>query len=251
MSFGSTIRARLLLLLGGATSLAIALLLGTLALVHWIRTVETRLRAETQLVLNNSQKSTYDLIITQNSLQKLLRLRDIDELEKALAGYEEQAKRQKTALATRPALAPSLAALDTAAKTVLDELLLGNNAGAIDRFVNNYSRAFTAMLDALKTDSDAQQAAAQAESVRNEAFLTRLLIWVIGGAAVLLGVLIFVGYRFQASISLTLQTLARELDRGAKVLSENVAQIASSGQTLAESASHQAATLEENSASLA
>ncbi|MEN9840921.1 MAG: hypothetical protein RL376_721 [Verrucomicrobiota bacterium] len=251
MRFSSTIRARLLLLLVGSATLALSLFLGGILLAHWIRTGETRLRGETQAVAHSAQQATHNLILAQGSLQALLRLRDPDELEKALTSYEDQAKRQKAALATRPALATPLTALDAAAKTVLDDLLLGNSAGAIDRFVNNYSPAFNDTLSALEKDTNAQEAATQAKSDQNEAFLTRLLWWVGSGACALLGALILLGARFQASTSRTLQTIARELDQGAKVLSENVTQIARSGQTLSESASHQAATLEENSASLA
>ncbi len=250
MRFSSTIRARLLLLLAGSATLALFLLSGAIYLAHWIRTEETRLRVETQAVAHAAQQATHNLIFAQGSLQALLRLRDPDELEKALASYEDQAKRKKAALAVRPALTAPLTALDAAAKTVLDDLLLGNNAGAIDRFVNNYSPAFTATLDALEKDTDAQEVATQAKSDENEALLTRVLWSVGGGVSTVLVVFLLLGARFQASTSRTLQTIARELDQGAKILSENVAQIAQSGQTLAESASQQAATLEENSASL-
>jgi methyl-accepting chemotaxis protein len=251
MRFSSTIRARLLLLLGGSAALALSLFLGGIYLARWIRTEETRLRAEARAVAHAARRATHDLIITQGALQNLLRLRDPDELEKALASYEDQARRQKAALASRPALAAPLAALDTAVKTVLDDLLLGNNAGAIDRFVNNYSPAFTATLDALDKDTDTQEAASQAGSDRNEALLSRVLWWVGGGVSTLIAALVLLGARFQSATSRTLQTIARELDQGAKVLSENVAHLAQSGLTLSENASHQAATLEENSASLA
>lgn len=203
-------------------------------------------------------EGTYNLLETlgnqQNGLLRFLRLKDPDELEKAL-NYV-QAKQTEVARlvdATGEAGAPIRAKLAVVSKTekaIIDELLKGNASIAFEQFMSKGTVEYEAVHDEISRfhHEVAQRTTAEMEreTARNEAALW----WQMGIIAVLLLGVLGYGWFARRSVTSNLNSIAGALAEISVRVAENSAQVSHSSQSLAEGASEQAASLEETGASL-
>jgi len=180
-----------------------------------------------------------------------LRLSDPDEIEAGVKRYQASAAETTSALrALSATMTPRLAALNAGGGLVLQQILAGNNAGALDLYVGKYNPLFTeavaAAADAHRRPADGRRRhdrrpprrhAAPRDRLRRQRRRRRAVCsaFLPGGS---------VGdHRPLTGLTERLAEAAGALNR----LSQSVMQ---SSQTVAEGASSQAASLEETSASL-
>ncbi|MBI5690397.1 MAG: chemotaxis protein [Verrucomicrobia bacterium] len=197
-----------------------------------------------------SQAMFERIVTTQSVLQAMLRLKDIDEIEQALKRYESAVAEAVRSAAGVPGLKETLDATAVAGKSVLAELLLGNNAGALERYIAQFNPAVDRAIRALQTENQAIERAAQAEVVGREQTIRRLLVVCFAVVAGIILLYIVAAWYFQRSVSRPLSGVARRLSSAAESLNGLARTISASTSKVAEGANNQAASLEETGASL-
>ncbi len=190
----------------------------------------------------------------QGALQRLLRLKDPDEIEQGLKQLSSvQAEGKKLIAGDEHVLSKITAAykrLLGSQQEVVDRLLLGKNSEAYERFLGETCVVYDAVIKELKeAQAVAREAATKSFQAEREAAVAKS---VFNGGICLFVMLILVvfGWRLKGHITKELQSITQQLARMAEQTDEASTQVASSSHSLAEGASEQAASLEETSASL-
>jgi methyl-accepting chemotaxis protein len=244
------IRFRLLVFAVSSIAVTAVVAIVATALFRWNYADETRLHDRVTKSYQRSHAALAGVISTQNTLQLLLRLKDPDEIEQALKRYEAARTTFATSVAGAPEFAPLVPALTTAGQSVIDEVLVANNAGALERYVTKFNPQVEAIVSELENSAAATERTTAAEVTSRGILVQRML----AGAMVLLGLVLatlaIFAWQFQRAITRPLALLAGRLGGAADSLSELSATVTRTSQTVSEGASHQASSLEETSASL-
>ena len=203
-------------------------------------------------------EGTYALLQTlgdqQNSLLRLLGLKDPDEMEKALLAFQaRQGNVVKLVTATGDdgaEIRARLAVITNTEKSIVDELLKGNTSLAFEKFIGTATAEYEAVHDAISKYHHGVSKATNTELEHQSARSETSLWWRFGIVGVLLlGVLAY-GWFIRRQITSNLNRVAEDLSEISRRVAENAAQISATSQSLAEGASEQAASLEETGASL-
>jgi methyl-accepting chemotaxis protein len=180
----------------------------------------------------------------------MLRLKDPDEIELGVKKYDAANSAALASVANLGAVQSQVTAVESAGKTVLGDILVGNNAGALDRYVGQYNPKFELAIQALHRETVAIEQAALGEIATSETMIRRLLLYCGGGIALFIAVSVVIAWRFQISISRPLSQVTSQLNTTADALTQLSNTVTASSSSVAEGASSQAASLEETSASL-
>ncbi|HLP78579.1 MAG TPA: methyl-accepting chemotaxis protein, partial [Candidatus Paceibacterota bacterium] len=191
---------------------------------------------------------------THGDLQQFMRLKDPDEMEKALSGLKEN---QKMAFALIESAGPELGDIKSKynnllaeENAVLDEVLRGNISEAYQKFFGTAAADYQALLNSLSEQQSGVDKSIQALIKAKSAAAQKAMVWQTGIlATVFLGLIAF-GWRLKNRIVSELARISGILAESSSLLTLAAQQSSSSSQSLAEGASEQAASLEETSASL-
>ena len=192
-------------------------------------------------------------VTVQGGIQQLVRERDIDTIEKLLAQDEKssQAARELVgALQGAEKAASVFSELLNVNTKVKNVLLKGDNAAALQLFIEESAPVFEKLLDAIQNHQEdvreriAQQAAASDARLKRTATIVLL---VLGGALLFY---VFFGQRLRRSISQSLQGMAASLHDVSRTIQAEVDEMISSSKDLAQSSSEGAASLEETTSSM-
>jgi methyl-accepting chemotaxis protein len=248
-----TIRTRLGFLIAISVATCVVVAGAGAMLARWTHAGDTNVAREVTLQLQVSHFALERLVATQTSLQALIRIKDPDEMEKAVsactrAGEELAALFGRTGAASAGLLA-SHAKLMEAGKEVVDHVLVADNGGAIDLYVNKFTPRFDELLAGLRRYSGEVAANAAREIAQRDERIGSLLR--ISGLALglLLAALVAAGWYAQRSIGRPLAAIVERLDGATSILAEHSSEVTAGGQAVADGASHQAAALEQTSAS--
>lgn len=189
-----------------------------------------------------------DATATQGLLNAILRLKDPDEIEKALAQLEARNGALKAKLEGPVAAAHQ--AVTVASQTALEAMLLGDYAKANEVLLERVNPAQTSLLDALREDGrrkDEAEAALEAEHTRRT---QEVLRWALAAAGLgLLGLAVY-GWRFRRRVLARMGQTMEDLGAVTTQVTGFAGQVAEMSQTLSRDSCTQAASLEETSASL-
>jgi len=254
VSRSASIRSRLLA--SAITSIGATLLvaLGGFLLNQWTHRGDTRLTSTITAGFRQSHHALDRLVAAQGALQAMLRLKDPDEIEAAMKRYDVTREEAAASLeAMGPAaseLRPLFVSLCAAGQLVLNEILTGNNAAALDLCVGKFNPQIEALTVVLRRQTDALEHTVVTEIAAREAETRRYLAGCGIALAALVVLLVAGAWRFQLAVSRPLSLMAGRLDAAARALTRLCGHATSSSQTVADGASSQAASLEETSASL-
>lgn len=254
MAFLSSIRSRLAALTFTALATTAFVAGGGAWLVRWTHQGDTQLTREVSASYHQSHAILEQLVALQTSLQGLLRLKDPDEIELGLKRFETVQKAVATeingAKAAAPDLGPAFAALHSAGALVLQQVLVANNAGALELYVGKYNPQQEILLGILRRHTDRVEESSLAEIARRQARTKRIILaagGAIGGLLVMLGL---AAWRLQLGITRPLTKTADLLSAGAVQTLASAEQVATASEGLADGSGAQAAALEETSAAL-
>jgi methyl-accepting chemotaxis protein len=247
----SSVRGRLLAFAGAAMFAILAVAVASVGFVRWTREADARIATSVTAGLRGSYSALEKLMTTQAALQSLLRLKDADEIEAALERYEKTDRESAAQiLAFSPEFRPGLAALQEAGKAVINQVVTGNGAGALEVYVDQYNPRFTACVQTLRKHADEVERLAAAEMADRERSDAQAIQIAAGVLLATLIALALGAWRFQRAISRPLADTAGKLDEVADALARFADEVSLSSQNLAEGASSQAASIQETSASL-
>ncbi len=244
------IRARLLIFSTASIVITAVVAIVATLLFHWNHSEEAALHHRAVTAYQRSHTALANALSTQNALQALLRLRDPDEIEPALKRYETARALFAQTLGGASELTPLVPPLAAAGKLVVDEVLLANNAGALEHFITKFNPQLEATVAALEKSAAAIEKTAASTVAAREILVRRMLIGAMSLLAVVLAFLAFVAWRFLHSITDPLTILTNRLGSAAEALHDLSNTVTRTSQTVSEGASNQASSLEETSASL-
>jgi hypothetical protein len=201
---------------------------------------------------------SYNLLETVSDshghLQEFLRLKDADEMDKALKELERHQKSASDLIAAGGAEAVLIKqkyeSLLVAQKAVMDDVLRGNVSDAYDKFFASAATQYESLLADLSQQNEAVQKASLALMAAHNAQARRAMFWQCGSVAFILAVLLAFGWQLKRHIVRELQRVSGVIAESSAQLAGAIGQVSSSSQSLAEGAGEQAASLEETSASL-
>lgn len=203
-------------------------------------------------------EGTYNLLETlgdqQNGLLRFLRLKDPDELEKALNHVQaKQAEVARLVDATGEAgaaIREKLGIVSKTEKAIIDELLKGNASIAFEQFISKATVDYEAVHAEISKFHHNVAEQTNTEMEREAARSQTAMWWQFGLIGVLLLGVIAYGWFAKRRVTSNLNSVAGVLAEVSVRVAENSAQVSNSSQSLAEGASEQAASLEETGASL-
>jgi methyl-accepting chemotaxis protein len=181
-------------------------------LLRWTHAGDARVTVQATTSLRASQLALEQLVTAQTTLQALLRLKDPDEVEAGMKRYEAATK-QATESITRQAgdVLPRVVALNAGGQAVLNDVLTGNNAAALELYVGKYNPLFEEALRTLRQHTDGIERTVNADTAARNATISRILT----GSGVVLTVVVLVlavaAWGFQRSISRPLAHFAAML----------------------------------------
>lgn len=192
-------------------------------------------------------------VAVQGGIQQLVRERDIDTIEKLLAQDEKSSKAAQELVGGMQgaegigSIFGDLLNVNTKVKNVL---LKGDNAAALQLFIEESAPVFEKLLDAIQHhQQEVRERIAQQSAESNTRLVrTASVVMVLLGSVVLLYVLF--GLRLRYSISQSLQRVASLLHEVSRTIETEVDGMISSSAVLAESSSEVAASLEETTSSM-
>ncbi|PTY07849.1 chemotaxis protein [Opitutaceae bacterium EW11] len=237
-------------------SVAISVVIGC-GMYATLRTVQAENRERTTQLLA-AKNTTYQLlerlVETQASIQDCLRLKDPDEIEKAVERFnQKRSTAQKLIKANAdlpPVVATRMAALTETDQQILDQFLRGENVAAFELMITAAPERFAALLQSIGAYSAEVELRVQSEAAAGQARIARLLVWAGGICGALILGLATYGWRFRRSSTRQLRSLAQSLGEASTHVASAASEISSASHTLAQGASEQAASIEETSASL-
>jgi len=217
-------------------------------------TASAKVASEATTQLGHSYTLLETLADAHGRLQQFLRLKDPDEMEKALGELEAHQKSAGDMIAASGAGAASLKqkydGLLAAQKAVLDDVLRGSVADAYDKFFSQAATQYEALLVEIGQRNAALQKATTTALETHKAKTQRALVWQCGTVALILSGIIVFGWRLKNRIVRALQNIVAQLSMGSDQTTSAASQVSASSQSLAEGASEQAASFEETTASL-
>ncbi|MGA4644397.1 methyl-accepting chemotaxis protein [Limisphaera sp. 4302-co] len=260
MARQSSIPRQLLTLIGLALSVTV---LGTAVFFVTIQHLLHQSRSLSQTAMTEMQRGQQliaDLAREHSLLQALLREKDLDRLEQGLESLQKVAAAVAEQVNTmtgssdtgsaNPALREALQGFETAQKRVLDPLLRGNNGGAYEIFLTDYTPNYEALLKEVDSQMGRLQAAIEARITAQSRAARQTALWSLTIMAVLVVGVAALAWRLKNRLAGQLKALAQNLHLASEATAVAADHVSSSSQSLAQGASEQAASLEETSASL-
>lgn len=244
----------LILLLGSALVLTLVTILASFALFR--RSLAESGALTGSVVTRLDQDYTLLALVSSNhnALQALLRLKDPDDIEKALQQLEVSDTTISNLVAgcgaSGQVFRQPLEAWVRERQGVVEQLLLGNAGMAYERFLAEVSPRHEAVLQVIERRHEEVELGAHRELASREARWrdgAYLQFGILGG---ILGVLAVAVWRVNRRLTRDLRQLASRLSRTSARVEASAAQVAVASSELADGAGRQAASLEETSASL-
>ena len=251
MRFPTSIRIRLVGFT--ITSIAITALVAAAGalLLRWTHAGDVQITVSVAGSLRSSHTALERLVSAQTALQALLRLTEPDQIEAGMRNYENASKQAADEVGGFfPEIQPRLDALNAGGQRVLKEVLTGNNASALDLYVEKYNPLFGEAVLALRKHTDDIERLAKEKIATSNATTGRIVTWSVVAIAGIILALAVAAWRFQLALSRPLTDLATRLADAANTLKLLSSSVTRSSQTVADGASSQAAAFEETSASL-
>jgi len=188
-------------------------------------------------------------------VQKLIRIKDPDEMEAMLKVLEQHQQTARELIAQADTsgastLRPKFEAFIGADKLVVDQVLRGNVAFAFEQFFGPAAARQEELLVALAQNNESVAAATTASLGLHRSKARMAMVWQIGVLAALLAGLLAFGWRLKNHIVFELSRIAANVAEATDRLFNAGKQVSVSSQSLAEGSSDQAASIEETSASL-
>ena len=251
MPFAASIRTRLLAFSAGTVAITTLIAVAAGWLLRSTHENDTQLTTGVTATLSSAHAALDQLVGCQIALQSILRLDDPDELEAAVNHYRAELQQAEAKIArAAPAVSPVLAALGVIGEGVLKEVLVANNAGALDLYIGKYNPQLRETLKSLRAHSEAVTRATNDEILaRGDAVRRTLVGWSIGLAGLLVALIVGAVF-FQRTISRPLARLTDRLGTAADALASLSTAVSRTSQMVADGASAQAASVEETSATL-
>ena len=213
------------------------------------RSASVTTQAVGQLKSASSLQDTIDGI--HNNVQQFLRLKDPDEMEKALIPLRKQQDEAGKVIATStPGLQARYQDLLKAENAVLDEVLRGNNAEAYQAFFTRAVARHEEVQGELGKVRETVEQKALADLRTHETQVQRAATRhsIVVGLCIL--VLLGGGWRLKSYILRELHTVCTAVAESSTHLAKTAHQFSATGQSMADGFNQQAAALEESSAAL-
>jgi methyl-accepting chemotaxis protein len=243
--------AALLAAFGVVTVLMIAAF--TLLLRHSI-TASATATSQATAQLGRSYALLEMITATHGELQCFMRLKDPDEMEKALNGLKEQQKRALESIAKAGAqdggLQSKYDALLAQENVVLDKVLRGDVSAAQEVFFGPAATQHEALLAELRRQRETVEKSTAILLAAQHARAQLGMIVQSGSLALVSVGLILFGWRLRGQIVRELRRISGTIAEASVQFSHAAGQVSANSQSLAEGAGEQAASLEETSASL-
>ena len=190
----------------------------------------------------------------EDAVQRLVRIKDADAIEKALADIDAQRRQIAELTAASGARGADIRTeyerAITAEKQVADAVLKGDGGAANDRFMEIASPRYEVVKAAVRGYFTFVQTATKTKMDENSARgRQRMIMQLIVCNVALVGLLFFM-WRLRHRISMGLGELSGTLLEAGGQLADTSAQVTASSQTVSDGANRQAAAIEETSASL-
>jgi methyl-accepting chemotaxis protein len=210
--------------------------------------------AQATAQLGRSYALLENLADVHGDIQRFLRVKDPDELEKIFKEVKDEQQHVGALISAGGAGAASVRAkyelLMAQQNAVLDEALKGNAADAYEKFFGPAATQYEAVLAELRQRHEGIGKAAATLLATHRARAQGSLSWQSAALGLALAALIGFGWRLKRRIVRELQHVGSIVAASSARLTDAVGQVTASSQSLAEGASEQAASLEETSASL-
>ncbi len=231
-----------------------------LASVGFLAVLQRAVGDSNRLTADLAQKLTscYDLIErvndTRNDVQRALRVRDPDELEKIVTNLD--AGRQQTAsLLARNgeatgAIKAKVDAVGATEQRIVEAALRADLAGASELFISTANPQYEAVQDGIRTYQQAVQASGDAELAALAGRLRATTWFGVGCVGILLVGLVWYQWRLRRDLTSALVLVAKGLEQTSSSLTEASGQVAETSQSISQGSIRQAAALEQSSASL-
>jgi methyl-accepting chemotaxis protein WspA len=202
MRFLTSIRGRLFVFTTASIVMAATIVGSGALLVRWTHEGDSRLTLEVAGSLRRAHAALDQIVAAQVALQALLRLKDADEIEAGLKRYETALEGATAELVGLPPdVQAAFAHLNEAGQAVVNDVLVANNANALQQFVGRYNPLLEDVVAALRRHTAAVEHAATAKIAGREAVTERTLARAAAGTGVFILVLAVFGWRFQRAIT--------------------------------------------------
>ena len=245
-----SLRTRLLGFTGIALLASALIALGGAWLARWTYRGDAALTVRVTEGYRQSHTALERIVGAQAQLQSMLRQKDPDEIEQGMKRYESALAAVATSATAISSLATPLEELRTTSKAVLGEILVGNNAGALERYVGEYNPRVEKIIQALHQEAETLERTSQAAVDARQDQIRRWLLNSVVGIGLLLAAFVALAWRLHRAIERPLVRVATQLNHTTDSLTGLSSTVSASSQNVAEGAAGQAASLEETSASL-
>jgi methyl-accepting chemotaxis protein len=208
--------------------------------------------------LSEKLTSSYVMLETVNDarsdVQRLLRLRDPDELEAAV-GRLEQSHKQAADLLTRAGNAAAdvkaaVLAVDETEQRITEAVLKGDMASASDTFISKASAQYERVEETIGAYAATAKVAAERQQTDSEAAIRTAIWWRLGLVGLVLAASTAFQWRVKAGLGRRLVSVTTSLWQTSTGLTSAAGQVASTSQSVSQGTTEQAASLEETSAAL-
>jgi len=248
------ISRRLTVLLAAFATVTVASVMVFTMLLRHSLLDSSQVTLDATVKLNRSYALLATLADTHSRLQQFMRLKDPDEMEKALNELKQNQTNAAAAIASGGAELASLQkkydVLVGDQNAVIEDVLRGNIADGYDKFFSKVGGQYEALLAELHQQNEAVQKVTAAALSSHTTRTQRLMSWQSGIVVLVLGGVLAFGWIVKRKVMRELHRVIRALAELSAQLAMAVGQVSSSSQSLAEGASEQAASAEESSASL-
>jgi methyl-accepting chemotaxis protein len=191
---------------------------------------------------------------SQSNLQRMLRLRDPDELEKVVSGLETLRKEMDALIGGAGQEAAAIKARVTTVvgteQRVVEAVLKGDLASGSELFIARASAEYEAVQAEIGRFAAAAKAAGAQHLADSETALRRSMIWRLAALAVVLTAIGMFQWRIKAGLGRRLLSIASTLWQTSSGLASAAGQVAATSQSVSQGSTEQAASLEETSAAL-
>jgi methyl-accepting chemotaxis protein WspA len=198
----ASIRARLFAFTAASIALTAGVAVAGALLVRATHADDSRTTSEVATSLRRSHSALDHLVAAQISLQALLRMKDADDIEAGIKRYETA---RQEAAAQLDGVGRDVHALferlSEEGQTVIDGVLVANNATAIQHFVGQYNPLLEEIVAALRQHAGAVEHTANEKIAARQMITNRTLARAAGVIGVLVVALALVGWRFQRAIT--------------------------------------------------
>ncbi len=189
-----------------------------------------------------------------NSLQRLLREKDLDEVEKLIAGHKKLEKDLGTSIAGRgeeaKAVRENYEKWTAITGKVLETFLQGNAAEAQYRALNDAMPMMEKTVAELRKYNESQMKEMEDEIAASERRAAAIRRSILVGCVIGVGLGLVCMVWMIRSINRSLRRLAGTLDAGSTQVAAASSEVSAASQSLAQGSSEQAASLEETGSSL-